>query len=136
MPEPVPADQKQAYTCSFCGREYEKTRSDVEAMAEAIERFGVAEMADDPAIVCDDCYRATKAMSDAGVWSKQAALNASEQIREAVEAAHTDQRERDAKIVTAPHALTKSGGSVTAKGVAVILADKARAIRRGDGNPR
>ncbi len=87
-----------AYTCSFCGREYEKTRDDDEAQAEAVERFGAEAMAVDPQIVCDDCYRATKAMSDADVWSRQAALNASEQIRQAVDEARADERNQCAQL--------------------------------------
>ena len=43
------------YTCEECGQTFEKAVSDEEAHAERIANFGDA-MADDLAIICDDCY--------------------------------------------------------------------------------
>ena len=108
----------QPYTCALCGREYEKTRDDDEAMGEAVERFGAAAMIADPAIVCDDCYRATKALSDAGVWSKAAALNASEQIRLAVDEATKAERCECAAVVRGYSEVDQPGvfGCATAYG--------------------
>lgn len=44
------------YRCECCGVVYEKCRTDEEAMAEAEDIFGDA-LDDNPAIVCDDCWR-------------------------------------------------------------------------------
>lgn len=44
----------ETYVCAACGGIYEKTRTDKEAMGEAVELFGERE---DLEIVCDDCFQ-------------------------------------------------------------------------------
>ena len=46
------------FTCSACGGEFVKGRSDEAANAEARENFGVEEASrrEDMAVICDDCY--------------------------------------------------------------------------------
>lgn len=44
------------FTCSLCHKNYDKERTDEEAMAEAEEEFSAEEL-EEAAVVCDDCYR-------------------------------------------------------------------------------
>lgn len=50
------------YTCDNCGRTFEKTWSDDDALAEATELFGEIPP-EERAIVCDDCWREIMAWS-------------------------------------------------------------------------
>lgn len=44
------------FTCALCGGRFEAERSDEEAKVEADEIWG-ASLGDDPAVVCDVCWR-------------------------------------------------------------------------------
>jgi rubredoxin len=44
------------YTCEECGETYDKSWSDEEAAAEAVENFGDLPNHTNMAIVCDDCF--------------------------------------------------------------------------------
>lgn len=52
MNEPV--KKPNTYTCSRCGKTYEKGWSDEEAMADSKDQFGEHEDYD---VVCDPCYQ-------------------------------------------------------------------------------
>jgi hypothetical protein len=43
----------ETFTCGRCGGTWPKVNSDEDAMAEAVENFGVVI---NPVVVCDDCY--------------------------------------------------------------------------------
>lgn len=45
------------YTCAFCKGTFESDRTNAEAMEEAEAIHGNL-LGDDPAVVCDDCFRA------------------------------------------------------------------------------
>lgn len=47
---------EQLFICDLCGKEFEKTWSDEEAIREAQENFGDVDM-QAHAVVCDDCYK-------------------------------------------------------------------------------
>jgi hypothetical protein len=47
----------EPYTCAHCGGEFEKSRSDEEAMAEADSLWTPETMTDPQAVICDDCFR-------------------------------------------------------------------------------
>jgi hypothetical protein len=44
------------YTCAACGNTYNKTWTDEEAHAEALENFGVEPDPEGMSIVCDVCF--------------------------------------------------------------------------------
>lgn len=46
----------ETYVCACCGGTFEKTRSDEEAAAEAVEIFTAAEL-EATETVCDDCWQ-------------------------------------------------------------------------------
>ena len=47
----------ESYTCDRCGGTFEKVRSDEEAMTEARSLWTPETMADEQAVICDDCFR-------------------------------------------------------------------------------
>ena len=47
----------ESYTCGRCGGTFEKTWSDEEALAEAESLWTPETMADEQAVICDDCFR-------------------------------------------------------------------------------
>jgi hypothetical protein len=53
-----------SYTCAACGKTYPKVVSDEEAMAEAVALHGDM-LGDDPAVVCDACWRKMTGCGDA-----------------------------------------------------------------------
>lgn len=58
------------YTCAACGRTFGKKRTDDEAMAEAEAIFGDLLRAggEEPAVVCDDCFKAMQAWKPISTW--------------------------------------------------------------------
>ena len=44
------------YQCAKCGNIYEKGRSDVDAMEESVNKFGVQTLTP-MEVVCDDCFK-------------------------------------------------------------------------------
>ena len=47
----------ESYTCERCSGTFKKVRSDEEAMAEADSLWTPETMADEQAVICDDCFR-------------------------------------------------------------------------------
>lgn len=47
----------ESYTCDRCGGAFEKARSDEDAMAEANSLWTPETMADEQAVICDDCFQ-------------------------------------------------------------------------------
>ncbi len=45
-----------SYTCEMCRGTFESDRSDEEALIEAQQKYGEL-LGDDPAVVCDDCWK-------------------------------------------------------------------------------
>jgi hypothetical protein len=47
----------ESFACGRCGATFEKTRSDEDALAEAVSLWTPETMADPQVVICDPCFR-------------------------------------------------------------------------------
>jgi hypothetical protein len=65
------AVNNETYQCANCDGVFIKDWSDEEAQAEYEENFPMTSQTDEPAVVCDDCYKAMIAWQPPRDWEME-----------------------------------------------------------------